>query len=383
MSVRDDILAAEGDLERWTVIDAAFVAAGYTHSGTTLRDQLLAANGAAAVAAVIDAAAVAAEFTVGAVTVRDQLLAAEDEVEWATAIDNLIAAQEEEEAPTYTGPLDLVPSAFAAYSQRAMAAAYVGDAVRIRSSGGGAQNFDVATAHKVDLTAVDTFLGMNNGFTVTAFDQAGNDRDVTNASTDSQSGWDVIAASPLPSIGPRGALGGFEGGAFLTSVFPSGQTFDGSTLFFVFYRSPNTEDGLKSSLTFILDATADGIAVQISEAQVRVSITTDEGNEQASWTANGSYEGLHLIECNVTNAGAVTILVDGVNQNATSEDPPVLLDGVIDTVQILAVGVSSDLNPAVEDAFYEVLPYPLEKSAPNRLSVRQNIQAFYSTPALP
>jgi hypothetical protein len=99
-----------------------------------------------------------------------------------------------QEAPSYTGPLDLVPGAVVAYGQRAMAAAWTSNAITIREDAGDTtQSFPTNTNNAINPAAVTTFLSGADGFGTTVKDQSGNARDAVQVGTD----WDDPAFQPL------------------------------------------------------------------------------------------------------------------------------------------------------------------------------------------
>jgi len=105
-----------------------------------------------------------------------------------------------EEAPSYTGPLDLVPGAVVAYSQRAMAAAYVGNAIAVRKDGGSTVNFTTAVGNAVDAAAVIAHLDGEDGFIPTWYDQSGNVKNVIQATESKQPLWKASAANSKPAF---------------------------------------------------------------------------------------------------------------------------------------------------------------------------------------
>jgi len=75
--------------------------------------------------------------------------------------------------------LDTYPTAMAVYSLRRMRTAYSGDCVRVRrSSDNVEQNFGFVN-NGLDTVALLAFVGANNGFVVTWFDQSGNGHNAT------------------------------------------------------------------------------------------------------------------------------------------------------------------------------------------------------------
>lgn len=92
--------------------------------------------------------------------------------------------------------LDTYSGAAAAYSLRKLSSAYSGNAIRVRrSSDNTEQNIGFDGSGNLDTTALTTFVGANNGFVTTWYDQSGN----TNNSTQS-------IASNQPQIVTSGVI---------------------------------------------------------------------------------------------------------------------------------------------------------------------------------
>jgi hypothetical protein len=89
----------------------------------------------------------------------------------------------------FTGLLDLYPNAAVAYSVRKLRAAYSGSAIRVRRSSDNAeQDIGFTSGGDLDETALTSFVGANNGFVTTWYDQSGNANNLrqTTASTQPQ-----------------------------------------------------------------------------------------------------------------------------------------------------------------------------------------------------
>jgi PKD repeat protein len=75
--------------------------------------------------------------------------------------------------------LDIYPNAAAAYSLRKLRIAYTGSAIRVRRSNDNTEQ-DIGFVNNVlDTAALLSFVGANNGFVTTWYDQSGNNRNAT------------------------------------------------------------------------------------------------------------------------------------------------------------------------------------------------------------
>lgn len=74
--------------------------------------------------------------------------------------------------------LDTFPSAAVAYSLRKLRTAYSGNAIRVRRSSDNAEQDFGFVANVLDTASLLTFVGANNGFVTTWYDQSGNANNV-------------------------------------------------------------------------------------------------------------------------------------------------------------------------------------------------------------
>jgi hypothetical protein len=90
--------------------------------------------------------------------------------------------------PAFTGLLDTYSGAAVAYSAaRRLATAYTGALIRVRRSSDNAeQDIGYDTNNVLDQSALTTFVGANNGFVVTIYDQSGNAKNATQATAVNQ-----------------------------------------------------------------------------------------------------------------------------------------------------------------------------------------------------
>lgn len=90
--------------------------------------------------------------------------------------------------PAFTGLLDTYSGASVAYSAaRRLATAYTGALIRVRrSSDNSEQDIGYDTNNILDQSALTSFVGANNGFVVTIYDQSGNAKNATQATAVNQ-----------------------------------------------------------------------------------------------------------------------------------------------------------------------------------------------------
>ena len=82
--------------------------------------------------------------------------------------------------------LDDYPGASVAYSLRKLRTAYSGNAIRVRRSSDNAEQNIGFVSNVLDTASLLTFVGANNGFVTTWYDQSGNSKNATNATAINQ-----------------------------------------------------------------------------------------------------------------------------------------------------------------------------------------------------
>jgi hypothetical protein len=108
--------------------------------------------------------------------------------------------------PAFTGLLDTYSGAAVAYSAaRRLATAYTGALIRVRRSSDNAeQDIGYDTNNVLDQSALTTFVGANNGFVVTIYDQSGNAKNATQATAINQprivNSGSIDLANGLPAM---------------------------------------------------------------------------------------------------------------------------------------------------------------------------------------
>jgi hypothetical protein len=86
----------------------------------------------------------------------------------------------------YSYVLDDYPNAEASYSLRKLRSAYTGDAIRVRRNNDNAEQDIGFVNNELDTANLLAFVGANNGFVTTWYDQSGNGRDATQSNASAQ-----------------------------------------------------------------------------------------------------------------------------------------------------------------------------------------------------
>lgn len=91
--------------------------------------------------------------------------------------------------------LDDYPSASVAYSLRKLRTAYSGSAIRVRRSNDNAEQDIGFSGNDLDTSSLTSFVGANNGFITTWYDQSGNANNATQATAANQA--QIVASGTI------------------------------------------------------------------------------------------------------------------------------------------------------------------------------------------
>ena len=121
--------------------------------------------------------------------------------------------------PSFTGILDSLPSAAAAYSVRRLRAAYAGPLLRVRRSTDNVQqNIGFTIGGNLDRAALASFCGTASCYVTTWFEQSGNGGNLGRSNTGNQPR--LVNAGSLELLGTRPALRFYGGQSLVAGIFP-------------------------------------------------------------------------------------------------------------------------------------------------------------------
>lgn len=105
----------------------------------------------------------------------------------------------------FTGLLDDYPNAAAAYSVRRLSSTYTGSLIEVRRSTDNAtQDIGYDSNGNLDTAALLSFVGAENGFVRTWYDQSGNSNDATQSTAANQP--QIITSGTLNTLGTKPAI---------------------------------------------------------------------------------------------------------------------------------------------------------------------------------
>jgi hypothetical protein len=283
--------------------------------------------------------------------------------------DGWRADRGEAEESDYTGPLDLVPGAVVAYSSRAMAAAWVGNAIAVRKDGGSTVNFTTATNNRVDVAAVVAHLDGSSGFLPTWFDQSGNGKNGTQVTEANQLAWNTTGPNSSPSFVSSGIVGQYlttaainlAAGAY-TFFWVGKRSGANGPIFFNFGDDYSayvqaTYSGGEPGGNIVLDA------------------ESDNGNDVAGCSTDPitGADSYHLIDC-AWESGSQNVRKNGQTVAIFSDNDS---GGAVAAMnESLIIGSDQGFSAAPGE-FVELIIYNSLLSDADRLLVRQNIATYY------
>lgn len=287
-------------------------------------------------------------------------------------------------APSYIGPLDLVPGALVAYSLRALSSAWLGQNVaRLRRSSDNAElDFaaDVVTGDFPSAAAIAwrDAVGAADAFVVTRYDQSGNGKNETQATAIRQPLWVPSATNGKPVIDYN------HDGAFRRiSTSADVDYTDSLTTIFV----GKFDDAARSSnMCGFRDGGGDH-GFQVSNN------VSDQSGEGSAFLGSFIFAsgGGEMAICGTTVSHEATIgayFVVGMTVSG-SEDGKVRLNGTLQTVANSRTSVtpfsevftSGDANPSavaeMDGTEAESLLYGSVLSDANILSINQEQMTYY------
>jgi hypothetical protein len=271
------------------------------------------------------------------------------------ATHGIIASQ----IASFTGLLDLYPSAAAAYSLRKLRSAYTGSAIRVRrSSDNTEQDIGFSVLGGLDTSSLTSFCGSGNGFVTTWYDQSGNGLNATQTTAANQPQI-VSSGSIFVDSNGKPRIRGYQSNTTNLRV-----SFSGSQPYTVFGVVNYTSLSTPVSYPYALDMNSINNAVAIGWylGYPRINAGTSLYST-TSISINTNYLTYSLL--NSTNS------VIGINNNLTSGNAGTLNPDII--VMFNAKGNDAAFNGYLS----EVIIYNSNQSS-NRTGISTNINSYYA-----
>lgn len=196
----------------------------------------------------------------------------------------------------YVGPLDLVPGAAAAYSvARKLRSNYSGSLVRLREDAGNTEaDFSATPSGVLNTAMVETFrtaAGATDLYVVTVYDQSGNNRNLTQATSTKQPKYAAAGLGSKPSALYDGTDDNLAGSNYLSQA---------------------TLDGVGASIVAVVKTSTNAAGERIY-GQRAASSNTDFSNFGLSLEADGKlsavmYDGAYKKATSVAAVGLGTFI---------------------------------------------------------------------------
>lgn len=260
--------------------------------------------------------------------------------------------------------LDAYSGAEGAYSLRKLSSTYTGDAIQVRrSSDDTTQDIGFDANGDLDTTAMETFVGANNGFVSTWYDQSGNGNDQAQATNGDQ--------PQIVSSGTTIEQGGLPTLQFSNSRFSRSNIIDvtaDKTTFNVYY--PTATSGTIMDLSSIFStARSWNLTPETALRCFSRTYVTTAG-------AINTYSLLEMWQDGITidDADQFKMYLNGAYEARTSGAN----GDLVSSTSPFTIGWSANGTTYYQGNQQEIVIYPSALSDSDREGVRNNINAYYS-----
>ena len=295
--------------------------------------------------------------------------------------------------PFYTAPeeavttllLDAYPGAAVAYSLRKLDKDYTGSAIRVRRSSDNAEQDIGFVNNYLDTAAMKTFVGANNGFVVTWYNQA-DSSGVFGVRNGSQS-----TAGSQPIIISSGNLV-YKGGILGLDFYAAGVRIDLQNSIYFYNQSHAFMIGVANADSSLITSAVKTIFGAYTNSNYKASLIYSFNSLNVHQTGGRRSSSDAFVRVDDTNNGANLKVITMGHLNYSAGIASIYING--------GAGVSNNSfhigtmdnqsNSSIRDniggnssanwfdgIIYEVINYASDQSS-NRTAIRNNINAFYS-----
>lgn len=291
--------------------------------------------------------------------------------------------------------LDAYPNAAFGYSLRKLRAGYGGNCIKVRRSSDNTTQDIGFSSNVLDTASMLTFVGANNGFIETWYDQSGNGYDVTQATQANQpqivASGAVLTQNSLPSAQFDGTNDGLASAFSITSIF----TNRAASAFLV-EKSANvsqasgpyvtvTRQNLQDFSTgFVFGRRTTNVGIEIGNGLGGTGSANTQGYISTDNNASALSQGNAII---AASGGVLSVYVDAANKGLSS------FNGAMATTAFQSAGTgnfrsiigarnnntTSTLDFPFAGSISEVVVWPADQSA-NRVAIQLHQKTFYGTP---
>lgn len=256
--------------------------------------------------------------------------------------------------------LDIYSGAAAAYSVRKLSSSYSGSALRVRRSSDNAEQDIGFSGNDLDTVSMESFVGANNGFVVTWYDQSGNGNDATNATAVEQS--QIVSSGVTVTEGTRPAAT-YDGTMSYSLTRFSYSNLSVSSVYKLTSLPANGSTMFSQNLGFIQKSG------QATTAYPRFQIY-DTGYKTAEFqtTALNAYN--HQI--GLTDAGTARIFVNGITGTTEAYGTINNPNNVIKLGNFPSVANTGHIG-----TIQEIIAWDSNEAA-NRAGIESNTNSYYA-----
>lgn len=259
--------------------------------------------------------------------------------------------------------LDLYPGAKRAYSVRKLSSSYSGSALRVRRSSDNTEQDIGFIGQDLDTAALSSFVGANNGFVTTLYDQSGNGINSSQSTANAQ--IQIVSAGSIITIGSRGRS------AFQASDGRSNYTFTAFTTnqvsqLMVGQKGLNSTSSRLSAFSGINVGSPSTLLAHWSDSQIYFQ-WEDYYRDLTTTIANTDYE---VIFASTTSASTGVIWRNGSNLPGSNTSTPAINNDYSTLFTYPA-------NQFSVGAYQDLVIWDSDQSA-NAVGIQNNVNAYYS-----
>ena len=249
-----------------------------------------------------------------------------------------------------------------AYSLRKLRSAYTGNAIRVRRSSDNAEQDFGFVNNVLDTASLLTFVGGNNGFVTTWYDQSGNGRNLVQSSGINQP--KIVSSGALETVNSKPIITFDASNDSLNYNITLAQPLN----LFSATTAPTTNSlsDVWSTLISCPNSAANdaGLEIDVNSALTQKTLlysgavlgdtTVRTGNMVVSGLSNGVSSTLHINGNSIASGNAGT-----------------------SNIGIIRLGANWNFSRYNNNKFFEFILYPTNQST-NRAAIETNINTFYS-----
>jgi hypothetical protein len=288
-------------------------------------------------------------------------------------------------AAPYVGLLDTYTDAAVAYSVRLLRSAYTGSAIRVRrSSDNTEQDIGFTALGNLDESALTTFVGANNGFVTTWYDQSGNGRNATQSTADNQP--QIVASGVINKVNTKPSLL-FDGTNDALSATAFSASLTNFTQFLALKGTNTTTTGQVPVSRFTVQDPPNNrsflMRMNISSNRIDVNVSASANLPNDYWTNTNVHTTNTTLYTYTYNGALTASTIQGLRKNGAVETLSLragnnLVTAMTNNSEALRIsGIGSASGPILLwiGNFSEYIYYP--NSSVSISGVEGNINNYY------